>query len=341
VSELENASGRALRSRLRALGLSNTAIRAVWPRWWTAEADRSTSARAELAFSVARKLGIDPRSLVAGRGELRFLWQAEARFKHLSSESDLERAGITSFGREVAAILLAATPTPAVSLRGVPATSLRQRILDGGRPYVDLVDLLSLSWGAGVPVIHLRVFPWPRKRMAAMTARVGERSAVLVGKDSGYPAPIAFYLAHELAHIVLDHVAADRLIVDLEEANLGAQGDDPEEQAADEFALELLTGSPRLQVLPINDVRSTARELGRVALGSADGLHIEPGVLAQCFGYSTGNWRVATASLKYIYTAPSPVWTLVNRVSRTQLSLDRISSDAAEFLEAVLGEPVE
>lgn len=341
MNELENASGRTLRSRLRAFGLSSTAIQAAWPRWWTAEADRSASARAELAFSVARKLGLDPRSLVAGQGEPRFLWQGEARFKHLSSETDLERAGITSFGREVAAILIAVTPTPDVGLRGEPAMFLRERILDGGRPYVDLLDLLSLSWGVGVPVIHLRVFPWPRKRMAAMTARVGERSAVLLGKDSGYPASIAFYLAHELAHIALDHVAADRLIVDLEEANLGAQSDDPEEQAADEFALELLTGSPRLQVLPLLDRGYSARELGRVAVSSADTLHIEPGVLAQCFGYSTGNWRVATASLKHIYAAPSPVWVSVNRVARTQLSLDPISTDTAEFLEVILGNTVE
>ena len=39
--------------------------------------------------------------------------------------------------------------------------------------------------------------------MAAMSVQVGAGTAMLPAKDSSYPAQIAFYLAHEIAHIAL------------------------------------------------------------------------------------------------------------------------------------------
>ncbi len=332
-------SAAQLKSRLKRLGLSDTAIAAAWPRWWTDDADWSVSAQAELRFSVARQLGLDPRSLFDDQSQPRFLWREEARFKHLSGEGEVERAGITSFGRAVASILVTATPPPAADFTDTSARDLRLQILKPGRPYVELLDLLSVCWAAGVPVVHLRVFPWRRKRMAAMTARVGERSSILLGKDSMYPAQIAFYLGHELGHVALAHVAADRQIVDFEERGDATRSDDEEEHAADAFALELLTGEPRPTVLAENAVDPSASELARVAMRSAAELQIEPGMLVQCFGYSTGNWQTATAALKYVYASPRPVWADVNAVARSQLALEDVPQDAVDFLNAVLGEP--
>jgi hypothetical protein len=173
--------------------------------------------------------------------------------------------------------------------------------------------------------------------MAAMTVRVGDRCAILLGKDAVYPAHIAFYLAHELGHIALGHLSSDRVIVDLEEANPKLGTDDVEEMSADRFALELLTGEPEVVVLP-SKKRYVARELARIAMTTGEQLGIEPGTLALCFGYSTGNWPVANAALKHIYSAPKPVWKEVNDVAWTQLALDSIPDDCTEYLRAVLGE---
>src|SRR5205085_1367917 len=157
-----------LRRRLKGLGLSEKALNAAWPGWWTDEAEASASGRAELRFSVARRLGLDPGSLLEREQAPRFLWREEARFKHLLDEDDLEQAGITSFGRSVASALLNALPERPELPVSLAPLDLRAEIL-AGRPYVDFVDLLVLCWAVGVPVVHLRVFPWPQKRMAAMT----------------------------------------------------------------------------------------------------------------------------------------------------------------------------
>lgn len=319
------------------MGLANAAIDAVWPSWWSAEADDSVSARAELRFGVARRLGLDPESLLDDREQPRFLWREEARFKHLSAADQLERAGIESFGRSVAGAISGAVEPAGEQLRGQSAAEVRNALLTNA-VFVGLGELLALSWGVGVPVVHLRVFPWPQKRMAAMTVQINERSFILLGKDASYPAPTAFYLAHELGHIALEHLAAGQAVVDMDTGDpIASAGDDVEEQAADAYALELLTGHPAPQVLPADPAKTSAGELARTALSAGRELRIEPGTLALCFGYSTGDWRTATASMKSIYDAEQPVWSTINAVAMQQLALDELPADTAEFLAIVLG----
>lgn len=171
--------------------------------------------------------------------------------------------------------------------------------------------------------------------MAGMTVRVGKQSFVLLAKDATYPPWIAFYLAHELAHIALAHVDADQALIDLEDDERLTDDHDDEERAADAWALELLTGRPNPEVVSA-DGTASAGELARVALSSAEELGIEPGTLALCFGYSTGQWAVANGSLKSIYGTPAPVWRAINGLASTQLELDDHPSEAADFLHNVL-----
>ncbi len=323
-----------LRWRLKQVGLTDPAISAAWPTWWSDAAEASTSARTELRFSLARKLGLDPRSLLEEGEQPRFIWRDEARFKHLSGESLLELSAITSFGTALARYLVSATaPAPSTTWDSL---GLRRAILRR-QQYVRLVDLLAVCWSFGMPVVHLRIFPCERKRMAAMAVRVTDRNAIMLGKDAMYPPHIAFYLAHELGHIALGHLARSPVLVDLDHPGLSS-ADDLEEVAADRFALELLTGFPDLRVLPRSG--HSAAELARVALESSSELRIEPGTLALCFGYSTKRWPTANAALRRIYSTRHPVWDAVNKLALNQLSLDLIPDDAGTYLKTVLGAPL-
>lgn len=331
---LLNENAYQLRQRLQSLGLSDAAINAAWPTWWSADADASGSAKAELRFSLSRKLGLDPHSLIEDAAEPRFVWRDAARFKHLQGESAIEQAGITSFGVALASVLLSGV-TSWRRLVGMTAREMRTALIDG-RPFVELSDLLAIGWSLGIPIVHLRVFPWHRKRMAAMALQLGERSAILLGRDARYPPQVAFYVAHELAHLALGHIESGQTIVDLETPGLADAESDPEENAADRYALELLTGrdSP---VVVSRTGSGGARSLADAALRASHELRIEPGTLAMCFGYSTNQWPVAHGALQYIYSAPKAVWREVNSVAREQLELDRIPGDAQAYLEAVLG----
>ena len=329
------SDSKSLRGVLKSSGYSDAAIDIAWPNWWSDEAEQSISAQAELRFSVARKLGIDPRSLLYDEGP-EFTWKDEAKFKHLSTETDNDRATLSSYGISVGRALITGAQVPEqISLVGANAQTIRKNIL-ASQNFVDLQNLLALCWGIGVPVVHLRVFPLAAKRMCAMSVGVGNRFAVLLGKDSTYPAPIAFHLAHELGHIALGHLSEKAAVVDFGDPLQTGKETDHEEVAADRFALELLTGMPE-PFVNTETVRFTASQLADNLRQTGKELNIEPGTLALCFGYSTGKWEKAYASMRLIYRRQLDVWKEVNSVASFQISWADIPEDLAYFVRAVMG----
>jgi hypothetical protein len=329
---LTSESAAQLKQRLKGIGLSDPAIRAAWPVWWSDDADASTSAKAELRFSLSRKLGLDPHSLLE-EDVPRFVWKDAARFKHLRGETELEQAGITSFGVAVGSVLVSATKLWRPVL-GSSAAELRMALMEG-QPFVGLPDLLALAWSVGIPTVHLRVFPWSRKRMTAMAVQIGPRSAILLGRDSDYPAQIAFYVAHELGHFALGHVGSGDILVDMETDDAESETDF-EENAADRFALELLTGKGNPVVLS-GTGQGGARALAEAALGASIELGIEPGTIALCFGFSTKNWAVANGAMRHIYPVGKPVWNEVNKIALEQLALETVPYDSQAYLASILG----
>ena len=321
-----------LRSSLHNLGFGDSAIEAAWPGWWTDDAVSSPSANAELRFSLARKLGLDPRSLTED-GEPRFVWR-EAKFKRLTGETDFEKSALASFGASLARALTGASEARE-SIEGYSAASLRGLLLMR-QPFVRLVDLLGLCWAIGIPVIHLRIFPLSAKKMCAMAVRAENRHAILLGKDANYPAPIAYYLAHEIGHIALGHLKGALAVVDLQDPLEEETRVDDEERAADRFALELLTGTPE-PIVTTETKRFTAEQLAQNLLATASSLNVEPGTLALCYGHSTNDWAKAQAAMKYIYTDPHPVWLEVNQVAQREIDWAKISDDFGLFVRAVMG----
>ena len=109
----------------------------------------------DLVFSLSRKLGLDPRSLLEEDEEPRFIWREEARFKHLSEEGRGELAAIVSFGTALGRYLVAATPPPP-AVPAWDAAALREAMLRKS-PFVSLGDLLTVCWGflgGSTTVVH-------------------------------------------------------------------------------------------------------------------------------------------------------------------------------------------
>lgn len=324
-----------LRVRLTNLGLSDEAIHAAWPEWWNEDADASDSARAELRFSLSRKLGLDPQSLLED-GQPRFLRSDIARFKHLTNECDFEKAALSSFGVAIGNLLAsAAAPQTTKTILGLSAPKLRKAILNDV-PFLGLLELISGSWSFGIPVIHLRIFPLTGKRMAAMSVQIGTRPIILVGRDSFYPSNVAFYIAHELAHIALGHLRYNGVLVDFHRSDFADSSTDPEERAADRYALELLTGCSQPLALGSTGGPSS-RGLATSAIKSTKHFATEPGILAQCFGYSNKHWAIVNAAMKNIYAAKKHVWNEINGIAANQLTLENISEDSRIYLMRILG----
>jgi len=320
-----------LRKTLQKFGFSNAAIEAAWPDWWTVEAEGSSSARAELRFSLSRKLGLDPAALLR-EGQPRFVWKDEAKFKRFSGSSD-EAAALASFGTSIGRALVSATTTD--SRPGLSAREIREAILAQSN-YVDLNSLVSFCWAVGLPVVQLRVFPLAAKRMCAMSVQWSSRHAIMLGQATNYAAQMAFYLAHELGHVYLGHVADGHAIVDVDDV-LRPGENDVEERQADEFALELLTGHRELSILPTTD-RFIAPQLAETAVRAALELRIDPGTIVLCLGYATGRWPQVFSALNRLGTVKD-MWRTINGIAREQMRAELFEGDYGDFIRAVLELP--
>lgn len=313
-------------------GYSNSAIQAAWPEWWSSAAETSPSAQAELRFALARKLGLDPRSLLDEEGP-QFMWDDSAKYKNFKGD-ERERLAITSFGTSVSRMLLNAIPTHTV-LQGVDAAGLRASIL-ASQKFVRFQDLLAFLWAIGIPVIHLQVHPLAAKHMCAMAVSINDRYVVLLAKDAKYPAWIAFHLAHEIGHIVLGHVERGSAVIDMEDpAELGNRGDE-EEDAADRFALELLTGDSDFTVEKVGTGHS-ARQLAEQAVAIGEERRIEPGTLALCYGHVTGEWPTVQAAMPFIYREAIPVWKVTNQIAAREIAWELLGDENESFVRAVMG----
>jgi hypothetical protein len=323
-------SSKRLRVELQHAGIANAAIDAVWPSWWSEDANESVSATTELTYTVARRLGLSPSALFDG--STKFLWRDDTKFKNLGTTTERQQEILASFAVSIGCCALAATP--AADLRRMPdASTVRETILEQEH-LVDATELLTLCWSLGIPVLQLRIFPLHQKRMHAVTVHQDNRYAILIGYETKYTAVFAYILAHEIAHILLGHLQNESSLLDIENP-LEMTGLDEEETEADRTALLLLTGSSNPQIFADRDFYN-ATALANAAMSSAASEQIDPGVLALCLGHSTQKWEQSYGALKIIPPGEEPVGDQINALATSQLDWQSLSYTNQEYLSKAI-----
>lgn len=329
--------------RLLDIGLSQEMVDLSLPEWWVAEDYESPSARAMASMLLARRLNLDPTTLLDDEVPVGFLHTGVSKFKHMRLADGARRDALVGFATGVGRILLSmAEDAPS---RIVPANPLELRkALISGRPFVSFGDVITACWSLGVPVLHLRVFPAQTKGVTAIAVKLGGRHAILVARESGVDAQYMFHVAHELGHIALGHLGEGGAIVDADPNDPANKReelvDDEEERSADAYAQTLLTGSPSFEVFGPEEMRGrqrlgTARELATRAQQLSGELAVDPGHLVMVFGHSTGDWELAFAAAKQLPQQPHKPGSLVNRVMWSQLGELQGDEQSIAFLQAV------
>lgn len=323
-----------LRSHLRRDGMTERAIDAIWPKWWSTEAEQSVSARAELHFSLARRLALPPQSLF--NDQPKFIWRRDAKYKNLGDLGDLESALLASFcvgfGRHLISSVRSSFAVGDTA--PLPSAAQLRDILLRERPVVDLHTLLVFCWGVGIPIVQLSLFPLRNKGLHAVTTRSGDRFAIMIGRITNFRAQACFWIAHEIGHIALGHLGDSCALLDVEDP-LG-QSDDEEERAADEYALELLTGAPQ-PTIDTGSSEYTASQLARAVDAEGTKYAIDPAILALCTAHQDRRWEQAFGALK-ILGDESDVSARLNDLASSQIDLDLLPTDDQEFVLTVMGQ---
>lgn len=330
--------------RLLDTGLSRELVDAALPEWWQPADANSTSARTLASLLLARRLSLDPRTLLDDNQPVGFLHSGPIKFKHMRLVDGPRREALVAFARGVGRIALGVMATGVAHDVPQDPLVLRQALMGSGGAFVSFGDVLTACWSLGIPVLHLRVFPSTTKGVTAIAVRLGQRHAILVARETGIDAQYMFHVAHELGHIALGHLRDAGAIVDADPLDPNNRADelvdDDEEVAADAYAQQLLTGQPSFNVLGgqmTSAAHGSAKELAELALQAGPQLGIDPGHIVMCYGHSTQNWSRAMAAAKLLPRQPSAPSALVNRVLWSQLKQEHGAMDeqARAYLEAV------
>jgi hypothetical protein len=321
---------RDIYQRLAAAGLKRRfLLKAVLPDWWN-DALAKVPANRELAeIYLSKSLGLriaalrDPaRPLDLPIGEVRFKRSKRAEDRTVATSAFIAwRAG---------QILAEAIDLPAFERCSSPV-DVREWIFGCGHRFVDLQALLDFCWEHGVIVYHLGAQPEGQHRLDGMAMFCGSRPAIMLGSKRSDPAWLAFHLAHELAHVLRNHVSPGS--APLADSDLQANMDrDVQEAEANRWALWILTGSEE----PVFGEPG----LGGVGLSSyarrtALAARIDPGVICLVYAQRNNAWPQAALALKSL-GRDQEAKALIDHALRAHTDPAHLPEAPARFLEAVL-----
>lgn len=225
--------------KLQACGFNSAFVKKMLPDWWDDSIADTPSGLQQATLILAQLLAIRPDSLWHPTGSAVFALPESRKFKRRSdvdTESlDVACALAFSAARIVQTGLKTSLSHTAHSIPG--ANALRQMLLTKS-PWIGLAELLDYCFSIGIPVIYLHQFPGNTKKMDGLAFDCQGHAVIVLTKRTAHGG-LLFDLAHELGHIALNHLKPGGCIIDQE---IDAEAKDNDERAANNYALELLTG---------------------------------------------------------------------------------------------------
>lgn len=315
-----------LHRRLSSAGLNRKFIQSVvLPEWWDAEETGPVHAFRTMVGYISRHLGFSEKLLEDAAAAIA-PGDAACKLKLRKGASEEDLRWPLHIAAQAAYLACEAIPVDPISFPE-SASAVRNEILKGGSEYVDLDSLLEFCWSRAVPVLHVSRYPANCKKMDGLAANVEGRPAVVISKNAKYSAWLLFILAHELGHIACDHVASGSVLLD---DKVERDSTDAEEQEANAFAVELLTGRPDTVYRPRGN-RLTAPALADAARREGEKRRVDPGVVALNYAWGQQFFAVGNAALKCIEPdADAPG--LIRKRMLDYLEWDELPEETAQFL---------
>jgi len=318
--------------RLGEVGLTRTYVKkTALPSWWDDDVASNPSGYAQGLLLLCRHLGLDLSSLQSEDEPIRLRDFGTCKFKKRSDVSEDDLALARVLATRAAQLAASAISTPAVTIP-IYADEIRQQILSDDAHWVGLNELLHYCWSIGLPVLHLDHFPKNAKRPDGFAARVNGRPVIVLCRHAKQSAWLLFILAHELGHLALGHVPEEGTLIDqgLDEDSL-----DEEEQQANAFAIELLTGRANRRGIVAGrwpnaeELAKSAQDIGRKSM-------IDPGHVVLNYAHSMGTsfFPVAQAALKILDPHDDAVVKVRSKMAGN-LDWSRLPEDSSEFLMRV------
>ena len=316
------------------MGFSWNFVRSfVLPEWWEDSMAQNAVNRALAEAYIAKQLGISAEALRRRDQRLEALSMSEVRFKRYKNQVDETVYPTVIVALRAAQIVVQALREDTPKFQGpTEAHEIRNAILRQSE-YADLDSLLEYCWQAGIIVLQLESKPAGSKGFDGLAAIVEGRPVIILASARDSAPWLAFYVAHELGHIMLEHVQHGSGAL-IDKSLKSATGQDDDESQADRFALEVLAGheAPKLR-----NLRVKAEQLAVIAARNSRHLGVDPGVYALIYAKSNNRWPVAQKALKVLGLDCGGKTSVASLLSRF-VDWDRLSEADEQFI-GVLQQP--
>lgn len=322
--------------RLRTTGFDPDFVREVFlPDWWE-DSLASVEANRLLAETfIARHLGVSLETLRDPDAVLHLPSPPQVQFKRYRNKVDESVEPAVRIAARAAQLIadLARDQLPAFNQEEC-ARQIRNAILRKSA-FIDLSSLLEYCWEHGILVLHLGLFPKKAKGFDGLALYVEDRPVIILGSKRDSPPWLAFHLAHEIGHVMLGHVQSGGQPLADADLQCGRVGSDEQEQEADRFACEVLTGNPRPR-MPNQEFNEVQLALHAQKQGPAAG--IDPGVYTLIYASSNRRWAAAQNALEYLRMTEGAHGFIAQSLLQ-RVSIEEAPETTRRFLEGVLSLP--
>ena len=321
-----------LQAELRSIGLSIPKAMKTLPDWSEAALEHPSGVLEVQGF-FARYFGLE----VGRDGRLQRRKLPLAKFKTSKHTSPEAVEAARGFAFSVCRVVASAIRKPYGKHLGA-ASVVRTLALARNARWLGLSELLEVCWNAGVPVIYLPEIPITTSKMDGMVTAIDGRPVIFISKTTDLPAWVLFILAHEMGHIARGHLSLEQGATIVDEAVDEATGHvDGQEREANEYAIELLTGS--VKTIQLVQMPRNASILARSAQSYGQEHKIDPGhVLLNMARNSKVNGRapyaLAQAALKQI-EKPGSASELCRQALRRHIDVEGLSDNSLQFLQGL------
>lgn len=281
--------------RLKSVGYDEAFLRrVVLPDWWDDSLGADPTSRAQIELRVAQRLSLPLVDVADPRKPLQLPDTRCVRLKRakVGTGQDEIAPGLIAARNAVALVLPHLQDVPPLPANLTPA-ALRRWVVTG-QGIVDFGALVQACWAHGIAVFHFAPLPTAAKKFAGMAYYEGDRPVIVLASGNDAPPRMAFYLAHEIGHIIRGHVRPGGEM--LADSDLDSGTEDQQEKEADGDALELLTGKRTPGFHPTFGMTGPKLRAFAERYQVEHGVHA--GTVALIYGKTAQRMPVAAAALK-------------------------------------------
>lgn len=323
---------------LEAAGYPRGFQKSLLPEWVTADVLSDDAASSEIAAILAKRLGLRPSPLFADTPQVEQLRRRDTKYKRSIPNKSRNFTAATSVAVAVAESVAAACPVPFIPFDGT-ASQMRAFVLETvPGNWLGLRNLLAACWGNGVPVIYLSEIGNGVAKMDGMVVQTKDRPVIILSKASELWAWQLFILAHEVAHVALGHVDPDEILIDEElgKTSYAMEDSDPDERAADTFAIELLNGRPDA-TYRVSEKNVSGPSLADAAFKYGKAHQIDPGHIALNFAHKSRAWPIGINAAKMLQGHNPPASHVINEIMWGRINTQMLPLDTVDFIRRATG----